>query len=89
MSGGGRGRKGGCTEDIYHGCAAQASLHSALTFPDENSESESDSDDRFKGETWLQSRDPFPALVEGYLSAFAVPASQSGPVGKGGLAGRI
>ena len=64
--------------------SSSASLHSALTFPDENSESESDSDDRFKGETWLlESRDHFPALVEGYLSAFAVPASQSGPVGKG------
>ena len=64
--------------------SGSASLHSALTFPDENSESESDSDDRFKGETWLlESRGPFPALVEGYLSAFVVPVSQSGPVGKG------
>lgn len=30
-----------------------ASLHFRCFFPDENSESESDSDDRFKGEVWL------------------------------------
>lgn len=29
------------------------SIHSCCFFPDENSESESDSDDRFKGEVWL------------------------------------
>lgn len=38
---------------------AQQACTPAVTFPDENSESESDSDDRFKGKAWH----PFPALV--------------------------
>lgn len=37
---GSREGKGWVHRDIYHGAAALASLHSALTFPDENSESE-------------------------------------------------
>lgn len=54
----------------------------AVTFTDENSESESDSDDRFKGEAW----NPFPALaVESppLPPAHIVPTSPVGLLWKG------
>lgn len=43
-----------------------ASMLSRCFFPDENSESESDSDDRFKGEVWLpKSMEAFPSPGSG------------------------
>lgn len=56
----------------------------AVSFPDENSESESDSDDRFKGETWC----PLPAMAAWTHSAFpsfayVVLVSHADPVWRG------
>lgn len=52
----------GDTENFCCGAVAQQACIFAVTFSDENSESESDSDDRFKGEAWLsKSMEPFPS----------------------------
>lgn len=49
-------------ENIGCGAVAQQACTPAVTFPDENSESESDSDDRFKGEVWLpKNTEPLPS----------------------------
>lgn len=59
----------------------------AVTFTDENSESESDSDDRFKGEAW----NPFPALAVESPPLLCMYSSHipSWPALEGPQAGRI
>lgn len=59
---------------------AQQACTLLLTFLDENSESESDSDDRFKGEAWLpKSMDPFPALAVGNQPSLLCTCSSNIP----------